>query len=388
MNLFARPTMMMPQKKITNEEIKLELVKESLSGSITKMPKNPCLTQKCKNNGTCVMSFSHAKNKFSFVCKCEPGFYGALCEKKENPCNPNPCKAPLGECIAYSQNKYECVCGNHADCLYVSSTTPSMPVFEKTDFYTNLDPSLLSSGAARIYTTTKSSLVPSDRAKQVDFNQDYYSSKEKEGSYEINSREKDEIYQENKIFKQKPLLSVNMANTKTFDNPCLSDENLCLKYPYGNESFICVKSFLSQDYTLCLPTKSMNCKESNPCLNGGICTEGNEKNSFKCLCPRDYTGRLCETEICAPVHKLFANHTMCQADSPNLIDGSVSKDNMDLILDMHNTLRRQVAPIASNMQKMYWDVRLQHLAQKRAQLCSVENTGILMRQQPGYGILC
>lgn len=34
---------------------------------------------------------------------------------------------------------------------------------------------------------------------------------------------------------------------------------------------------------------------------------------------------------------------------------------------------------------MYWDVRLQHLAQKRAQLCSVENTGILTRQHPGYG---
>jgi hypothetical protein len=36
---------------------------------------------------------------------------------------------------------------------------------------------------------------------------------------------------------------------------------------------------------------------------------------------------------------------------------------------------------------MYWDIRLQYLAQKRAQLCSVENTGILMRQQPGYGIV-
>lgn len=43
-------------------------------------PKNPCLTQRCKNNGTCVMSFSHAKNRFSFVCKCAPGFYGPLCD--------------------------------------------------------------------------------------------------------------------------------------------------------------------------------------------------------------------------------------------------------------------------------------------------------------------
>lgn len=43
-------------------------------------PKNPCLTEKCKNNGTCVMSFSHAKNSFSFVCKCATGFFGPLCE--------------------------------------------------------------------------------------------------------------------------------------------------------------------------------------------------------------------------------------------------------------------------------------------------------------------
>jgi hypothetical protein len=32
-------------------------------------------------------------------------------------------------------------------------------------------------------------------------------------------------------------------------------------------------------------------------------------------------------------------------------------------------------------------IRLQHLAQKRAQLCSIENNDILMRQQPGYGVV-
>ena len=36
---------------------------------------------------------------------------------------------------------------------------------------------------------------------------------------------------------------------------------------------------------------------------------------------------------------------------------------------------------------MYWDVRLQQSAQKRAQLCSVDNVNILSRQQPGYGVV-
>jgi hypothetical protein len=36
---------------------------------------------------------------------------------------------------------------------------------------------------------------------------------------------------------------------------------------------------------------------------------------------------------------------------------------------------------------MYWDVRLQQLAQKRAQLCSVENIDIITRQLPSFGVV-
>ena len=36
---------------------------------------------------------------------------------------------------------------------------------------------------------------------------------------------------------------------------------------------------------------------------------------------------------------------------------------------------------------MYWDVRLQQLAQKRAQQCSVDNVDIITRQMPDYGVV-
>ena len=219
---------------------------------------------------------------------------GEFCEKRANPCEPNPCHFPTPFCIAQPDNNYRCVC--------------------------------ISNCATQI--------------EQV-----------KAGH--------------------------------SLDNPC-SDPNICLKQPHGNESFICVRDFISKDYTQCVLTQHINCQDSNPCMNGGVCLESHGAG-FRCECGPGFFGRLCETELCAPVHRLFINHTMCLPDSPNLTDIGVDQSQVQLILDAHNSLRRQVIPSAANMQMMYWDVRLEQLAQKRAQLCSVENHGILMRQQPGYG---
>ena len=72
---LVTPTMDNNQQSHQQSEIKQQRLQSSILP-----PKNPCLTEKCKNNGTCVMSFSHAKNRFSFVCKCAPGFFGHLCE--------------------------------------------------------------------------------------------------------------------------------------------------------------------------------------------------------------------------------------------------------------------------------------------------------------------
>jgi len=120
------------------------------------------------------------------------------------------------------------------------------------------------------------------------------------------------------------------------------------------------------------------------CLNGGILI-----NSFNktCLCTKDFTGQFCESYKCADQYRLISNHTMCMADSEMLISGSVSLGERDFILATHNTLRTKVEPQASNMQKMYWDEKLQELAQKRAQLCDVKKIDVTMRQVPGYGIV-
>jgi hypothetical protein len=152
------------------------------------------------------------------------------------------------------------------------------------------------------------------------------------------------------------------TDNNLINNPCLNDANLCRKNPNGNGSFICIKSFLTQDYTLCLPTRSMNCRQSNPCLNGGVCIVDNNDNngrelSWRCMCNTNFTGRLCETEICSPMHRIFQQHTMCMPDSVSYISGGLNNDNITLILDLHNLIRSQVVPLAANMQKMYWDLR-------------------------------
>lgn len=272
--------------------------------------KNPCEDGqiKCQNNGTCLMSFSHAYNKFGYVCVCKQGYSGHLCE---------------------------------------------------------IEPKISRLNIEQLVSTTQKAPVLSTEA------------------------------------------DVKPKKNYDFVNPCKQDPDICRKNPLGNDSYTCVKSFLTQDYTLCLNTANINCKDSNPCLNGGYCVhlENGDEPSWKCECSAEFTGRLCESEICSGIHKLFKNHTMCIPNSPNFSSGGITSSDIDLIIEMHNNVRSQVEPTSSNMQKvkilfikifrliykkinskqMYWDVRLQHLAQKRAQLCSVENTGILTRQQPGYG---
>ena len=346
-------------------------------------PKNPCLTEKCQNNGTCVMSFSHAKNRFSFICKCNEGFYGVLCENIENACDPNPCQAPFKQCIPLGYKKYECVCAHGNDCeqklttqtttnTASNSTQPSTEI-QKLTYVSSFS---TSRPLAKVKHTTQTvAMIPSTpRLSSV-------ANKEREEDINLDLK--------NVFSKKKMIHFLRKKLKQQANNVCNNDKDLCLNNPYGNDSFICIKSYLTQEYSVCLPTKSVSCKENNPCLNGGICVDNLKANSgektWKCECSKEFTGKLCETELCSSVHRLFSNHTMCLPDSTNLIVGGMENQEIDLILDMHNTLRRQVAPLASNMQKMYWDIRLQHLAQKRAQLCSVENTGILMRQQPGYG---
>ena len=119
----------------------------------------------------------------------------------------------------------------------------------------------------------------------------------------------------------------------------------------------------------------------NPCLNDGVQT------NQKCMCKQNFTGELCESRLCLEEHSQIANHTMCLPDSPRLVSGGVNESTKVLITNTHNEIRRNVSPQAANMQTMYWDAKLQLLAQKRAQLCSVDKINILARQEPTYGTL-
>ena len=224
--------------------------------------KNPCEVGeiKCQNNGTCLMSFSHANNKFGFVCICKQGFSGQLCEKKSN----------------ISQVELD----------QILTSTPKLHVQAVTSVVTQIK--------------TK-------------------------------------------------IQNINV-------NPCKQDPDICRNNPIGNDSYTCVKSFLTQDYTLCLSTTNINCKDSNPCLNGGHCvhqkTGDQSMQSWKCECSREFTGRLCESEICSGTHKFIKNHTMCIPNSPNYSSGGINSPDIDLILEMHNNVRSHVEPTASNMQKV------------------------------------
>ena len=58
------------------------------------------------------------------------------------------------------------------------------------------------------------------------------------------------------------------------------------------------------------------CKIKQPCQNGGICE--NMLGSFKCYCPADYNGTLCE-------NKIFKNHC---SSSPCQNNGTcINEDN-------------------------------------------------------------
>lgn len=318
-----------PMPRMFSSVVQLEqknetkIVKESFDGS---SKKNLCLSEKCHHNGTCVMSITPSAdnpetNDYMFVCRCPEAYFGPLCEYKR-------------------------------DIVQLDASTTS--TFQTTITSTTLSTTTTSTTTTTVSTTTTSTTTTSTTTTTTTPSTTT-STKETakpQVARIINPSRSSEATEQ----------SIN-TNSIFLDNPCEVDPDLCRKQPSGNDSYICVKSFITQDYTLCLPTKSLDCGTANPCLNNGICIEedrpssgGNASwRSWRCICGQKFTGNLCETEICSSVFQLFDNHTMCTDDSDRFNGGDVTASDIELIVDFHNAIRRQVAPIAANMQKVRLD---------------------------------
>lgn len=74
----------------------------------------------------------------------------------------------------------------------------------------------------------------------------------------------------------------------------------CISQLEIDYKFIDLNTFVTDNGTTAgCPEKRMFCK-TNPCLNGGLCTEG--WSMFKCNCPEGYGGKDCSEKINAPWH--------------------------------------------------------------------------------------
>eukprot|EP00795_Rhopilema_esculentum_P006767 gene6767-12333_t len=66
---------------------------------------NICLTQPCKNGGTCLA----ASSRFGYKCDCQPGFTGSDCQARVARCFPGAC-GPNGVCSDTENSEFRCKC--------------------------------------------------------------------------------------------------------------------------------------------------------------------------------------------------------------------------------------------------------------------------------------
>lgn len=86
---------------------------------------SPCSINHCENNGVCFANikvnedsieiidspkliFSGPSIAYEYECKCADGFAGPKCDKRQDPCSPNPCKS--GSVCRRQGFDFQCVC--------------------------------------------------------------------------------------------------------------------------------------------------------------------------------------------------------------------------------------------------------------------------------------
>ncbi|XP_037925112.1 cadherin-related tumor suppressor [Hermetia illucens] len=92
----------------------------------------PCSVNTCDNGGVCTEDFTvHERMSIidsqsliftsplvshDFICKCTDGYTGRQCEKRQDPCSPNPCQAS-GQCRRQGYD-FQCSCPAHREGKY------------------------------------------------------------------------------------------------------------------------------------------------------------------------------------------------------------------------------------------------------------------------------
>ena len=89
--------------------------------------RNPCATNKCKNNATCVSLMEDGND--GYLCDCLPGFEGDLCEKTKGCADVNPvvCSRLVSLCFTGSIGKQKVKDYCPKTCGTCPTTTTSVP---------------------------------------------------------------------------------------------------------------------------------------------------------------------------------------------------------------------------------------------------------------------
>ncbi|XP_006637889.2 delta and Notch-like epidermal growth factor-related receptor isoform X1 [Lepisosteus oculatus] len=225
-----------------------------------------CISQPCKNGGTCSSSVS------GYSCQCPEGFLGSACEQKIDPCASSPCQNN-GSC--YSDGlSYSCNCGPG----YTGPTCAQL-----IDFCA-LNP--CAHGICRsVGTSYKCLCIPGYHGLycEEEYNeclsapcQNAATCKDLVNGYEcLCSSEYEGKHCE--LYKD-PCLKTTCQNGGTCESEGL------------NATCLCPPGFLGENCDV-----DINECDSNPCHHGGTCID--QSNGFICHCPQGWVGTNCEIHL-------------------------------------------------------------------------------------------
>ncbi|XP_054719378.1 adhesive plaque matrix protein 2-like, partial [Uloborus diversus] len=206
---------------------------------------NPCSVKPCMNNGTCIIYGE------SFECRCKKPYYGEICQK--DPCFLNPCQNN-GTCEIKGKS-FTCTCkepfiGRLCNETPTPSTIPTTEQ-ERTTLVTTSKPDKC--GCTNGFCVTTSNGVECVCKPGFGKNPNEYCE----------------------------ACHCGEQFNCTFEKRWFATYKTC----------ICPKGYEEVN------GKCVDACSSSPCENGGTCRL--TKDSYVCDCPKEFTGKRCQTEKCS-----------------------------------------------------------------------------------------